>query len=303
MQNVEAVVEVTDLDAAHAVLTTAYANLRFSSGDRGSSLRFASGTLGPVRFDRLSGVIGFEATGEPMGDYIFGHLTSGRIRYSSDGEDRFVSPGEAFLTVPPGKPFTAGTQDPQASMIVFTQAVMDEVADGVRLAGCRPLSLRAGAAWKSLCVHLHDEVLPAFGDNPLIVANATRLLVSTTLATFPHSAFVDIAERRDAHPRTLRRAIAFIEANAAKDITAGDIARSARVSIRALQLAFRRHLETTPMAYLRRVRLSCADADLRAVNGTVTAIAARWGYARPSVFAAHYRQAYGRSPSQTLRAH
>ncbi|WP_394618022.1 AraC family transcriptional regulator [Lentzea sp. JNUCC 0626] len=298
MQHVEAVVEVTDLDAAHEVLTTAYAKLRFSSGDRGSSLRFASGSLGPVRFDRLSGHIGFEAAGEPMGDYIFGHLTSGRIRYSSDGEDRFVSPGEVFLSVPPGRPFTAGTQDPRASMVVFTQAVMDEVADGVRFAGCRPLSSRAGAAWKSMCTHLHDEVLPTFGDNPLVVANATRLLVSTTLATFPHSTLDDTAE---AQPQTVRRAIAFMEANAARDITAGDIARAARVSIRALQLAFRRHLDTTPMAYLRSVRLSCAHEDLRAANGTVTAIAARWGYARPSVFAAHYRTAYGRSPSQTLR--
>ncbi|MGI5507143.1 AraC family transcriptional regulator [Lentzea sp. CA-135723] len=301
VQDVEEVVEVTDLDAAHAVLTTAYAKLRFSSGDRGSSLRFASRALGPVRFDRLSGHIGFEAAGEPMGDYIFGHLTSGRLRYSSDGEDRFVSPGEVFLSVPPGRPFTAGTQDPRASMIVFTQAVVDEVADGVRFAGCRPLSSRAGAAWMSMCTHLHDEVLPTFGDNELVVANATRLFVSTTLATFPHSALVDTAERHGAQPKTLRRAIAFIEANAAKDITAGDIARAARVSIRALQLAFRRHLDTTPMAYLRRVRLACAHEDLRAANGTVTAIAARWGYARPSVFAAHYRTAYGRSPSQTLR--
>ncbi|GLY46749.1 helix-turn-helix transcriptional regulator [Lentzea sp. NBRC 102530] len=297
----EAVVEVTDLDAAHEVLTTAYAKLRFSSGDRGSSLRFASGALGPVRFDRLSGHIGFEATGEPMGEYIFGHLTSGRIRYSSDGEDRFVSPGEVFLTVPPGRPFTAGTRDPRASMIVFTQAVVDDVADGVRFAACRPLSSRAGAAWKSMCVHLQDEVLPTFGDNPLVVANAARLLVSTTLATFPHIALDDTAWRRDAHPQTVKRAIAFIEAKAAKDITAADIARAARVSIRALQLAFRRHLDTTPMKYLRGVRLSFAHADLRAANGTVTAIAARWGYARPSVFAAHYRTAYGRSPSQTLR--
>ena len=304
MQHVEQVVEVTDLDAAHDVLNAAYARLRFSSGDRSLSLRLASRMLGPVRFDRLGGHIGFEAVGDPMGDYIFGHLTSGRIRYSSDGEDRFVTPGEVFLTVPPGRPFTAGTEDPQASMVVFSQAVVDEVADGVRFAGCRPLSSRAAVVWRAMCVHLHDELLPAFGDNPLVVANAARLLVSTTLATFPNNTLSGptYTDRRDAHPQTLQRAIAFIEANAARDITAGEIARAARVSIRAMQLAFRRHLDTTPMAYLRRVRLSCADADLRVANGSVTAIAARWGYARPSVFAAHYRAVYGVSPSHTLRS-
>ena len=189
-------------------------------------------------------------------------------------------------------------------MVVFSQEVVDEVAADVRFDGCRPLSPRAASVWWSTCVHLQNEVLLVFQNNPLVMMNATQLLVATTLATFPNSTLVGetAAERRDAHPRTVRRAVAFIEDNAAEDITVADIARAARVSVRAMQLAFRRHLDTTPMAYLRRVRLSCADADLRAANGSVTAIAARWGYARPSVFAAHYRAAYGVSPSQTLRS-
>lgn len=300
----EQVVEVQDLDAAHEVLSSAYTRLRFSSADLSQSLRLATRVFGQVRFDRLRGHIGFEAAGEPLGQYIFGHLTSGRVWYSSDGEDRFGAPGDTFLTVPPGRPFTTGAEGPEASMVVFSQEAVDEVADDVRFEGCRPLSPRAAAVWWSTCVHLQNEVLPAFEDNPLVLTNATRLLVATTLATFPNSTLVGwtTAERRDAHPRTVRRAIAFIEDNAAADITAADIARAARVSIRAMQLAFRRHLDTTPMAYLRRVRLSSADADLRAANGSVTTIAARWGYARPSVFAAHYRAVYGVSPSQTLRS-
>jgi hypothetical protein len=139
VQQVEQVVEARDLDAAHEVLNSAYVRLRFSSGDRGSSLRLASRMLGPVRFDRISGHFGFEASAEPMGDYVFGHLTSGRIQYRSDGEDRFVAPGDAFLSVLPGGPFTVGTADPQASMVVFSKAVVDEVADDVRFVGCRPL--------------------------------------------------------------------------------------------------------------------------------------------------------------------
>lgn len=295
---------MTDLDEAHEVLSSAYTRLRFNSGDRRPSLRLESRMLGPVRFDRLSGHIGFEALGDPLDAYVFGHLTSGRLWYPSDGEDRFVASDDVFLAMPPGRPFAVGAEDPQAAMVVFGQDVVDEVADDVRFDGCRPLSPAAAAAWRSTCLHLQNEVLPVFENNPLVVANAIRLLVATTLATFPNSTLMDwtAADRRDAHPRTVRRAVTFIEDNAAKDITVADIARAARVSIRAIQLAFRRHLDMTPMAYLRRVRLSCADADLRAANGTVTMIAARWGYARPGVFAAHYRAAYGVSPSQTLRS-
>lgn len=301
----ERVVEVTDLDAANEVLSAAYARLRFNRVDTGSSMRLVSRTLGQVRFDRLDGRIGFEAAAEPIGDYIFAHLESGRTRYSSDGEDRLVASGDSFLPVLPDRPFTVATKDPRVSMVMFSQAVVDEVADGVRFTGCLPVSPHAAAAWRSTCDFLQGEVLPVFEGNPLVVGNATRLLVSITLATFPNSTLVGLkaSDRRDAHPLTVRRAIAFIEDNATKDITAADIARAARVSIRAIQLAFRRHLDMTPMAYLRQVRLSCAHDDLQTANGSVTAIAARWGYARPSVFAAHYRAAYGVLPSQTLRSH
>lgn len=80
----------------------------------------------------------------------------------------------------------------------------------------------------------------------------------------------------------MRRAVAFIEENAHLDITVADIAAAVCVTTRAVQLAFQRHLDTTPTAYLRRARLARAHADLtRASPGdglTVTAVAYRWGF-------------------------
>ena len=305
MQQVEQVVEMADVDAAKEVLSAAYSRLRIHGGDNGRSvLRMTSRTAGLVRFDRLDGHVELEATGDPLGSYVFGHLESGRVRHSSDGEDRLKLPGDVFLSAPPDRPFTGSIDDPRLMMAVISQAAVDEVADNVRFTGCRPLSPRVAAVWRATFAHVRDEVLPMFEGCPLVVANATRLLVATTIATFPNTGLISAtaSDRRDAHPVTLRRAIVFIEDNAAKDISVADIACAARVSIRAIQLSFRHHLDMTPMAYLRCVRLSCADADLRAANGSVTVIAARWGYARPSVFAAHYRAAYGVSPSQTLRS-
>lgn len=295
--------ELTDLDAAQEVLSAAYGTMRIDGGSERSWMRMASQLLGPIRFDEVGGRIAMEVTSEPQHSYFFGHLDGGRVHYRADGEERLVAPGEVFLTARPGVAYRAAIDDPQAMLVVVDQSVVDGVVEGACFSGCGAVSHRAAASWRSTCVHLRDEVLPVFEHEPLVVANATRLLVATTLATFPHSTPEErAADRRDAHPLTVRRAIAFIEDNAAKDITVADIAHAARVSIRAIQLAFRRHLDTTPMAYLRRVRLSCAHADLRAGNDSVTAIAARWGYARPSVFAAHYRAAYGVSPSRTLRS-
>ncbi|EXG82728.1 hypothetical protein CryarDRAFT_3929 [Cryptosporangium arvum DSM 44712] len=75
---------------------------------------------------------------------------------------------------------------------------------------------------------------------------------------------------------------------------------------RTVPIAFRRHLGTTPMAYLRRVRLDRAHADLLAAvpgeGATVAGVAARWGYGQPGRFAGDYRAAYGRLPYRMARA-
>ena len=304
MQHVEQVVEVADLDAAHEVLNAAYGQMRLNAGSEHPHMRMSSRIQGAIRFDELHGHISLEVSVDPMRNYVFGHNGAGVVYYSSGGEDRFWLPGEVFLSAPPESPFVGAITDPRLSTVTLPQLVIDEVVDGVRFDGFRPVSPQSAAVWWSTCVHLRDEVLPQFEDNALVTANAIRLLVTTTLAAFPNTTHTapTCADRRDAHPRSLRRAVTFIEDNAETDISAADIARAARVSTRALQLAFRRHLGTTPMNYLRGVRLSCAHEDLKAGNGSVTSIAARWGYARPSVFAAHYRIAYNVSPSQTLRS-
>ena len=66
----------------------------------------------------------------------------------------------------------------------------------------------------------------------------------------------------------------------------------------------RRHLDTTPLRYLREVRLHYAHEDLLIANrrqDTVTAIAARWGFMHTVAFAVFYRQTYDHSPHTTLR--
>jgi len=106
------------------------------------------------------------------------------------------------------------------------------------------------------------------------------------------------------HPASLRRATAFIDENAPANITPADIAAACFATIRAPQLAFRRHRDTTPTGYLRRVQLDYAPRD-RITGGpadeSVTAVAYWWGFPSACRFTAYYRQAYGVLPSHTLR--
>jgi transcriptional regulator GlxA family with amidase domain len=162
-----------------------------------------------------------------------------------------------------------------------------------------PLSRGLGASTKPGAIHAAAQ--------PLIAGSAARLLAATALAVFPSNTLTDPAteDRRDASPATLRRAVAFVDANAHLDITIADIAAAVPVTVRAVQLAFQRHMGTTPTRYLRQVRLARAHTDLTSDSPgdslTVTAVAYRWGFPSPSRFAAQYQRAYGISPGRALR--
>ncbi|MFJ9691746.1 AraC family transcriptional regulator [Kitasatospora sp. NPDC101183] len=163
-------------------------------------------------------------------------------------------------------------------------------------------------AWLQLIRHFREFVVSPLGRrSPLALEHFERLLIEGLLDTQPHSWSRTAAEHGPAVlPSALRRATDFCAEHADQAVSVADIAQAARVSLRALREGFRRHLDTTPLAYLRRVRLDRAHQDLLAVAqgraaGTVTEVACRWGFTHLGRFSTEYRRAYGRTPSETLR--
>lgn len=168
-----------------------------------------------------------------------------------------------------------------------------------------PAGPRAAAQWR----HAHTYTvgllsMPAAVTCPVVMDHAARLLAATALSVFPNTLTGDGRAPVARSGPVVLRAAQYIEDNAHRDITLADIAGSVRLTPRAVQYAFRRHLDTTPMAHLRQVRLAQAHADLRTAGpgsgATVAAIAARWGFTNPGRFAALYRRTYGTSPRSTL---
>ena len=148
--------------------------------------------------------------------------------------------------------------------------------------------------------------------SPLICGQTQRLLATAVLTTFPHTALDALTDSTTVpvgvvEPAALRRAVAFIDAHASEDIGIAEIAQAARVGPRGLQQAFRRYRDTTPMEYLRRVRLDHAHRELLAGDPArgdiVSAIAARWGFPHAGRFSMAYHDTYGCLPSQTLPAY
>ena len=306
-----------DLETAQDLLSSTYGHVRIDPRGPRRGLRLERATLGPVQFHHVNVGMEFDAVGDPLETLIFGELTSGRVRQSSGGSDRHYVPGKVFLAVQPGHSYTATVREADMLLAVIDPALLSQVADTaprraqvpVQFTGYEAVSAQARDRWTDTCAYLRDNLLtdPRSSTTPLVAASAAWLLAATALSTFPNNALTDptVGDRHDGSPATLRHAVAFIDEHAHQDISVADVAAAAYVTIRAVQLAFRRHLDTTPTRYLRRVRLDHAHRQLLSADPereSVTAVAYRWGFASSSRFAACYRTAYGVSPSTTLRA-
>ncbi|MFI8997552.1 AraC family transcriptional regulator [Streptomyces sp. NPDC053542] len=133
-------------------------------------------------------------------------------------------------------------------------------------------------------------------------ASLAEAVLTTLLYATPHQYQEELAEpAARTCPRPVKRAIDAMRADPAHPFTVRELARIAGVAPRSLQAGFRQHLETTPMAYLRELRLEGAHRDLSRPDSpvTVTEVATRWGFTHLGRFASVYRARYGVLPSQT----
>lgn len=96
---------------------------------------------------------------------------------------------------------------------------------------------------------------------------------------------------------------AWIEANLDQPITVGRLCRVAGTGERALQKAFEARRGMSPMRFVTERRLAAARHRLEAAGALdgVTAVAVSLGFGHVGRFAQMYRQAFGETPSQSLR--
>lgn len=243
------------------------------------------------------------------GVVTIGHLRSGEYYAESNGKP--VDTSVPFL-LQPGDAWSR-SDDLDITMVNFDvvqlsrfAAARGYVPDG-RLRFTRSAIASADTAknWNRALAHVIDLFSdPMLFHNDLIRRGGVDLLCSAFLTAFVVDSSSEVAPSHG-YPPALRRALQFIDENAAQPIDVAAIADAARMSVRGLQAAFRREFDTTPVDRLRTVRLTNAHADLVAASpstDTVSAIARRWGFAHLSRFAALYRATYHQLPHQTLEA-
>jgi AraC-like DNA-binding protein len=308
----------TDLgvDYINNVYQTKWSKVQVDSPRPGHPFRHSRVDGGSFAIDDLRWPLTLSFHQTPLNSLIVIHMEGGKLGRECGGDDGRFLTGDIFVDADPDLPATMRACDVELRLVKLDLSVLAQVAAAsparaprpVRITSYQPISAAAAQQWRRTVAYL-DEVLTNdyAATQPLVLGNASRLLAATVLTTFPNTALTDptAQDRRDATSATARRVIAFIEQRAHTDISVADIAAAANVSIRAVQVACRRHLDTTPVGYLRAVRLDRAHQDLRTTDprggDTVTTIAARWGFHHHSRFAALYRRTYGVAPHHTLR--
>ncbi|MER6509078.1 helix-turn-helix transcriptional regulator [Nonomuraea sp. NPDC001636] len=302
-----------DIGQTEEFLSKAYAKMRIGSDVKNPRTQISRQVMGSVSIDRLNLEYAMSYDVNPLGKVCLCVVETGTIAQQvAGGPDELFGPGDTVLFAPHDLPYTGEIRRSRYDIIMFDPALLQQVAgtlpgrraEPVRLVGHRPVSAVAGRHLRRTLAYLRDDVLaaPELAAEPLVVSTAGQLLAASVLTALPTDAADAVPG--SARPEALRRATAFIDDHADLPIGIDEIATAARVSARALQYAFRRHLGTTPLGYLRQARLARAHAELKAgdPDTTVTAVAARWGFFHPGRFAQLHRAAFGCSPGDTLRS-
>lgn len=307
-----------DLGEIEAYLSKAYSTIRLHSIDDATTrTRIERCAVGDIVLDELLFTYDMAFDMEPLGAIYVARQRAGTFRQRVAGRHPVeIAPGEVMVVSQPDKPFEGRVIHSRHDLMMLDEKILNRVAASsprarpgpIRLTGYRPVSDECSAAVSRVLDHIralaHEQ--PQFARQPLVAASTADYVAAALLSAFPSTAFTDptIEDRRDSTPALLRRATAYIDENAHRDIPLTAIAEAIYVTPRALQYMFRKHLDCTPTEYLRKVRLDHVHRELLAADRTTTSVshvAAKWGFTHVGRFAAYYRAAFGQSPHDTLR--
>ncbi|MFI6033450.1 AraC family transcriptional regulator [Streptomyces sp. NPDC051315] len=314
----------TDVDEARAAVDATYYATSMTLLDPAGVLdaRFEVVRLGPLTVGDLS-------CGAPVG-MRFGDLgayhvdlpLSGRLQWSQAGrESALATPARAAVFQPEGRTSLERWHPDCRLIAVKIEARALErhlerllgrpVRTPLRLAPELDPTSGPGATWARLARLVVAEMDNDGGllHQPLLTAQLAESLLTGLLLATGHAYREDLdtppAAAAPTAARPVERVLDAVHAHPERPFTTVELAAVAGVGARWLQVAFRRQLGLSPMAYVREVRLARIREELTRADPagtTVADVAFRWGFGHLGRFAEKYRERYGELPSETLKS-
>ncbi|UGU00424.1 AraC family transcriptional regulator [Mycobacterium intracellulare] len=292
-------------------------HLRMLADPDSFSLTQRVGRIGPVALSEIA--VGSDLPmdgGQVCGSYRVIVVQAGRTEVVHRGCAVIGGPGSATVYAPEG--LGKGQWDAGSRMIclkIDRSAVDDALSDAlgwqvrsqVDFTPVIPTDAARAQSWINMLVSFKEQFFrtDSLLNQPLVGLPCAESLVRGFLlaAEHPHLDALTREERLGA-PRAIRTAVDIIEAEAHLPLTLSSIATRSHISVRTLQQGFQRYMGTTPMAYLRGVRLRRAHEALLKSDPsmvTVASVAYQWGFSNLGRFATAHAARYRETPAETLR--
>ncbi|RJQ89339.1 helix-turn-helix domain-containing protein [Amycolatopsis panacis] len=219
-------------------------------------------------------------------------VTKGSARVEQGSEVAELGPADLVL-IDPARPVRyISTDCTHVSMLVPRNELRLRPADAARLAGVRIDGGRGPGALVSSLARDMARSLTGFraGEADRSAAAVTELIAVALGA--------QLGDERPVPDQALReRIVGFVEARLSeRDLCPAAIASAHHISVRRLHKLF----EDQPLtiaALIRQRRLERCRADLTLSDRTVSAVAARWGFADPAHFSRLFKKTYGYNAS------
>jgi AraC-like DNA-binding protein len=292
-------------------------HLNLVSDPAAFSLTQRLGRTGPVRLSEI--IVGSDTSMESTelcSTYRVLLLRSGQMECVHEGASVSAGPGSVYVAAPDGVSaarWTAGST--MVSFMIDSCALDDalcdalgrQVAPRVAFTPLMPTKAAETRSWISMLLLFKEQMFQTNSllERPLVGLPFAESLVRAFLLAADHSHRNALTgDEQLPAPRTVRLAVDIIEAEAHSPLTVSSIAARCHVSVRALQQGFRRYMGSSPMAYLREVRLRRAHQSLLTSDPSETSVASvayQWGFTNMGRFAAAHTARYDEPPAATLR--
>lgn len=220
-----------------------------------------------------------------------------------EGSGLLITPGRKFdLRIAEGTQVIALTLAPDKVQKAACSILDDDfdIKDANALDMARPetqaLLRNATTAFKELLE------LNKVGLSALAGVSYEELLLNLAVGAMAPAMQMQSSDERLNAPKLVMRAEEVMSAHAHKPLTIADVADACQVTVRTLQLAFRKHRGMTPLQFLINRRLMMARDLLLSPerSSNVQSVAMDCGFLSVGKFAQRYRAMFGELPSATL---
>ncbi len=296
-------------DDAAAQVEEAYPDLRLAPEGDGSQAVFRHAVAPDGRLRSSELVVPGRAVlsgSAPRGRVVVGTLLAGGC--SAEYARRRIDTGSPFLW--PAGPVAMRLQGAHLRLTVLDQAAVRQLAGvtspavSLRLVRPNPLTEEASAAWRWVAQQtasvLQDGRTAA---NAMIGGELFGTAARVLLAGFGEPEAQEPGDGLERLPGSVRRAVTYLEDHADRPTTMPATAAAVGISVRSLQMLFRKHLGVTPLEHLHGIRLDAARRELleQGAGSSVRETAERWGFINSGRFARVYLARFGERPSDTVR--